>query len=365
VATIALAIRNQEFQQGRIFDLDAIDAMRDSLRPIAVPWVTVAAEARRRGLRLVTADQVGDDASEVRVLAYDWPPVAAELVAHGARAVVLTTLEPPVIAWSFYADLARLSAGVAHALVFRGAQARLAPGCTFNELRYPQAPRPASSPPDWGGRTGFLAMINSNKAIVRSPMRAFDRPRELSLKRELAAWRYRPIGRELYSERLRAIRWFARSSDFDLYGEGWERRHPQVDRATHAHALRAYRGTTSDKLATLGSYRFALAFENARFDGYVSEKLFDCLYAGAIPVYLGAPDIDRFVPPDAFVDARRFPSYAALEAHLRVLSSSQADSHLAAARAFLASPAFQSFSAERFAEQVLDLCVRASDAYWL
>jgi hypothetical protein len=357
VATIALAIRNEEFQQGRIFDLHAIGAMRDSLRPIASPWVTVAAEARRRGVRLVTADQVGGDASRVRVLAYDWPPAAAELVARGARPALLTTLEPPVIAWSFYADLPRLSAGVAHGLVFRGAQGRLAAGCTFHQLHYPQAPRPAALPSDWRERGGFLAMINSNKAIVRSPLRAFDRPRELSLRRELAVWRYRPIGRELYSERLRAIRWFARSSDFDLFGEGWERRHPQVDRATHTDALRAYRGTTPDKLATLGRYRFALAFENARFHGYVSEKLFDCLYAGTIPVYLGAPDITRDVPPDTFVDARHFPSYAALEAHLRALSPFQTDRHLAAARAFLASPAFASFSAERFAEQVLDLCM--------
>ncbi len=357
MATIALAIRNEEFQQGRIFDLDAIDAMRDSLRPIALPWVTVAAEARRRGVRLVTADQVGADASGVRLLAYDWPPAAAALVARRAKPMVLTTLEPPVIAWSFYADLPRLSAGVAHGLVFRGAQARLAPGCAFHELRYPQAPRPAGPPLAWGERSGFLAMINSNKAIVRSPLRAFDRPRELSLKREAAAWRFRPIGRELYSERLRAIRWFARSRDFDLFGEGWERRHPQVDRATHADARRAYRGVTSDKLATLGRYRFALAFENARFDGYVSEKLFDCLYAGAIPVYLGAPDIARYVPSDAFVDARRFAGCAALESYLRSLSPAAAEHYLAAARAFLDSTAFESFSAERFAEQILDLCL--------
>jgi hypothetical protein len=357
VATIALAIRNEEFQQGRIFERDAIDAMRDSLRPIALPWLTVAAEALRRGVRLVTADQVGADASGVRLLAYDWPPAAAALAARGARPTVLTTLEPPVIAWSFYADLPRLSAGVAHGLVFRGARARLAPDCSFHELRYPQARRPIGAPPSWGERGGFLAMINSNKAIVRSPWRAFDRPRELSLKREAAAWRYRPIGRELYSERLRAVRWFARSPDFDLFGEGWERRHSQVDRATHADAMRAYRGRTSDKLATLGRYRFALAFENARFDGYVSEKLFDCLYAGTIPVYLGAPDIARYVAPDAFIDARCFEGYAALESYLRSMSPASAEHHLAAARSFLDSPAVASFSAERFAEQVLDLCL--------
>lgn len=48
-------------------------------------------------------------------------------------------------------------------------------------------------------------------------------------------------------------------------------------------------------------YRFSLALENARFDGYTSEKLIASLFAGSVPIYWGNPsvgfdfNINRFI----------------------------------------------------------------------
>jgi len=42
--------------------------------------------------------------------------------------------------------------------------------------------------------------------------------------------------------------------------------------------------------------------------GYVTEKIFDCLYAGTIPLYWGAPDIEVLIPPETYIDVRRFSS---------------------------------------------------------
>src|SRR5204863_10198514 len=53
--------------------------------------------------------------------------------------------------------------------------------------------------------------------------------------------------------------------------------------------LRDDRGGAT-KLETIASYRFTLAFENALEEDYVTEKLYDPLVAGSVPVYLGAPD---------------------------------------------------------------------------
>jgi Glycosyltransferase family 10 (fucosyltransferase) C-term len=355
--TVVLAIRTPEFQAGRIFDAQALATVRASLQPIARPWLDVAREAATRGLALRTPDQL-DDVGGALLVAYDWTPATGPLIAGGARPAVLLTFEPPVIAWSFYAHLRRLSRPFPHALVFAGARDRVAPGCCYHELRYPiVASAPAEPPRPWAERTGYLVMINSNKAIVRSTLRVFDRPREVSLKRELAAWRYRPIAHELYGERLRAIRFFARRGGFDLFGEGWRARHPQVDAATHALATSVHRGALPDdhKLSTLGRYRFALAIENTRFPGYVSEKLFDCLLAGTIPVYLGAPDVERYVAREAFVDARAFGGYAELDAHLRGMSPGEAEAHLAAGAAYLRSPAFEAFSSRTFARRLVDI----------
>lgn len=364
--SVALAIRNEEFRDSRIFDPAAIAGMRESLHPIAQPWVAVRQRAESHGLNMVTADQVATrriDPRSVLLIAYDASPASEALLAQGARPALLTTLEPPVIAWSFYDRLPILSARFPHALVFAGACNRLAPGCTPHELRYPVAAGGGGRrTPLWEDRPGYLVMVNSNKAIVRSPARFFDRPREYSLKRQLASRRFSPIGRELYSERLRAIRYFSRQPDFDLFGEGWERRHPAVSPTLHAAALRSYRGLARDKLATLTGYRYGFAFENARFSGYVSEKVFDCLRAGCIPIYYGAPDVARYVPSDAFVDFGEFSSYADLDCFLRSMPVGVARRYVEAGQAYLASPAYDQFSVAAFASEIvgilLDVLVR-------
>ena len=241
---VALATRNVEFYANRVFDTRAVEAMRPSLRPMAVPWLRVQAAARERGLHLVTADRVeaeGINPREVLLLAYDWTPDAARLVERGARPAVLVSFEPPVIAWWLYANLPRLSAQFKHVFLFEGARDRVARGTRFHPLYFPQPcppPRPTGRP--WSRRR-FMVMINSSKAMPRARdlARWFDRPRELSLKRELAALRYRPIGRERYGARLRVIRAFAGRDDFDLYGEGWETRHPAMDEQLYAAARRA------------------------------------------------------------------------------------------------------------------------------
>eukprot|EP01119_Soliformovum_irregulare_P020012 TRINITY_DN6433_c0_g1_i1.p1 TRINITY_DN6433_c0_g1~~TRINITY_DN6433_c0_g1_i1.p1 ORF type:complete len:180 (-),score=40.10 TRINITY_DN6433_c0_g1_i1:19-558(-) len=43
-------------------------------------------------------------------------------------------------------------------------------------------------------------------------------------------------------------------------------------------------------------YKFALAFENSIDESYVSEKMYQGLLSGTIPVYLGAPNVEKFLP---------------------------------------------------------------------
>jgi hypothetical protein len=304
-------------------------------------------------LTLVTADQV-DDPARVQLIAYDWTPDAARLVASGARPLALVSFEPPVIAWSLYLDLPRLSRLFEHVFLFEGARARV--GTCFHSLAFPlPCPPPEQTAPPWRERR-FLAMVTSNKALPRviDARRWLDRPREVSLKRALAALRYRPIAHDRYATRLAAIDAFADRADFDLYGEGWNQRHAAISPRQHARALRVYRGAVHDKLRTLGGYRFALAIENTRFPGYVSEKLFDCLFAGTIPVYDGAPDALRYVPPEAFVDASLFTDYAALEQFLREMTEADAQHYLGAGQSFLRSPAFERFCGQTFARELVD-----------
>lgn len=52
------------------------------------------------------------------------------------------------------------------------------------------------------------------------------------------------------------------------------------------------------KLDILANYKFTIAFENAIAKDYVTEKFYDPLIAGSVPIYLGAPNINEFVPGD-------------------------------------------------------------------
>jgi hypothetical protein len=67
------------------------------------------------------------------------------------------------------------------------------------------------------------------------------------------------------------------------------------------------------KQTKISEYKFVIAFENAIYDDYVTEKFYDPLLVGSIPVYLGAPNIDSFSPgQNSFVDVRDYPDPKAL-----------------------------------------------------
>ncbi|WP_296736121.1 glycosyltransferase family 10 fucosyltransferase [Mesorhizobium sp.] len=73
------------------------------------------------------------------------------------------------------------------------------------------------------------------------------------------------------------------------------------------------------KLETISRYRFCLALENSIAPDYVTEKMFEPLAAGTVPVYLGAPNVAEFVPDNCYIDAAAVGSTAELAAYLRHL----------------------------------------------
>lgn len=74
------------------------------------------------------------------------------------------------------------------------------------------------------------------------------------------------------------------------------------------------------KLDTIARYPFTLAFENSIAEDYVTEKFFDPLVAGSVPVYLGAPNVADFAPGRrCFIDTRDFAGPGALAEHLLAL----------------------------------------------
>eukprot|EP00854_Cymbomonas_tetramitiformis_P009257 gene9257-10966_t len=84
---------------------------------------------------------------------------------------------------------------------------------------------------------------------------------------------------------------------------------------------------TGDKVRCIhhGRYPFTLAFENNEEEDYVTEKLYEPLLAGSVPVYWGAPNAAALAPAGSFVDARAVGGPKQLAEHLHALLANPAE----------------------------------------
>ncbi len=109
------------------------------------------------------------------------------------------------------------------------------------------------------------------------------------------------------------------------------------------------RGRTS-KVELLSRYRFSFAFENAIAPDYVTEKFYDPLLAGSVPVYLGAPNIAEFAPAEGcYIHAADFSGPPDLAAYLTQLNQDEA-----------AYAHFLNWRDRPFSESFKKLCQKAS-----
>lgn len=283
------------------------------------------------------------------------------------------SLESPIVASHFYHHLPTATAPFRKVWDWPGVKPRIRDSeRRFIPNAWPTTDTKRERLVPWAERR-FLAMVSGNKRALQMgwPPRSLLHPRQLlrtavqnarTLNMKLTdPW----MKSEIYVERLRAIGHFARHADFDLFGSGWERAKTKPERAVNEQITKAWRGPLpyEQKLDKLATYKFYLCFENTVFPGYLTEKLFDCFFAGVIPIYLGDPDVEDRIPSSAFIDARRFASYADLDDHLRSMTAAQAAEHLEAADQFLRSDGFKPFTADYFADTAVRVINDAAADY--
>lgn len=175
--------------------------------------------------------------------------------------------------------------------------------------------------------------------------------------------------RELYGKRLEVIRWFEKNhpEEFHLYGIGWNygpakpgrigkvlsRIERELNRAIHRTPFPSYQGQLAHKNQALERAKFSFCFENAQdIENYVTEKIFDSLFSGCIPIYLGAPNIGDLIPSTCYIDFRRFKSFEELYLHLSKIDTEEYRKMQENIQDFLNGPQFIPFSAEYFGEYV-------------
>ncbi|MCK5632957.1 hypothetical protein KAH94_04360 [bacterium] len=149
----------------------------------------------------------------------------------------------------------------------------------------------------------------------------------------------------LYGERRRVIEFFENKyhGDFDLYGFGWSKKDSKN-----------YKGTVASKVATLKDYKFSFVYENMRdFSGWVSEKPFDAMISGCVPVYWGPDNITKYIPKECFIDRRDFASTEDVYWFLKNMTQAEHQKYVDAIKVFLSSARSRLFSSEMFVDIVL------------
>lgn len=183
-----------------------------------------------------------------------------------------------------------------------------------------------------------------------------------------------PDKRELYSERIKTIRWFEKNApdDFDLHGIGWNapaRRRGWLGKIQNKLGTTllqrnsrfffpSYRGAAHAKAQVYAKYRFAICYENVRdLRGYITEKIFDAMCSGCVPVYWGASNVSDYIPVECFIDRRQFRDHEELYRNLKMMREGEFRNYQEATRSFLFSDAAWIFSAEAFAKTVVQTIV--------
>jgi len=342
---------SHHFQQDALFDLNSARLSGDN---ILAPYVSLREWFGARGIRVHTADRLLRGEGCGRRNIYVSMGIRDHYrILERRHDVVLSAffaLECPIVEPGLYLELSTIRRRFKRVFSFSDGESLkpfLRGPLDAEKFYIPQSFESVHEEIWRREDRGFLVMINANKL-----------PR--------VDWQ------ELYTERLRAVEYFSRTGEIDLYGVGWDGPPYRVGRTWMPASLqricrrglhcwqrlhpdplleaarRVYRGPAVSKAETLGRYTFALCFENMILKGWVTEKIFDCFFAGTIPIYWGAPDIETYVPEGCFIDMRRFGSYQELRSYLHSLSRKDIRGYKEQAREYLKSPQFRPFTKEAF-----------------
>lgn len=295
--------------------------------------------------------------SDIWLIQEDISSDADKLIQLGSIGKVLFCFESPLFAANFYQELPELSRQFDHCIIFDGAIINSFPRVASHKLFFPSYGSTIQLKNlDWSKRK-YLVMVAGNKYwnIIRHPIRQilanirdflFVTPKRFS----------ESMGSiQLHDKRLAAIAYFGKKGKLDLFGRGWQSliNLPSQWQNELSDVIQKLKPSLcADKQETISQYKYALCFENIEFSGYVTEKIFDCLAAGVVPIYWGAPDINNFVPSECFIDAHKFNSFQELDVYLEQMSEEMWSQMLNHGYIFMKGHLGQQYTYNAFAQRI-------------
>lgn len=319
--TIYIDPSYEAYYEDRLFDVSNATLNRDGT---LLPYERLRSAMSQRGIAVHTADSLLSSKMKGVVGDYyslglldNYPGLIGR---PDVRLQGFLIMEPPVVAPKLYRALPELTKHFERVYVHNtegdGYTLKGVDRTRLRPLYWPQ-PHRAVLEPYWcnNERLNRIVVINGNH-IPRS------------------------LRGQLYGRRIEAMSNLAKLGVVDLYGRGWGQwwSHRSMWPPywfNYKTLMSIYRGACDSKYEVLSRYRYSLCFENMSMQGYVTEKLFDCLYAGTIPLYLGAKNIQKLIPPETYVDCRQFASWEELGENMMALPEDAVMAMRQAGRAFI------------------------------
>lgn len=218
---------------------------------------------------------------------------------------------------------------------------RLVDGNRYIKYNYPQFYNKIKFN-DFSNRSTLLTLISNNKFLNHNAKN------------------------DMYLERYKVIQYYEKKmGDFKLFGSGWNkplRRNRLYSRLSEKILpnfcevkLKNYQGVVKSKLITYADSKFSLCLENVSgIPGYITEKIFDSMFVGCVPVYCGASNVQQYIPNNCWIDYNRFDSPAELHYFLSNMSKSDYDEYHFNINSFLSNWQFNQFSTESFCDIVIN-----------
>ncbi len=334
---IALWNRYPEFANNRLFMEEAYGIGEDLGRPI----IELKESIEKRGYVVETLDMDKSSRYE-KVIFFDYPDensrcCALEDIPFDRRYLVLSECE------MIYGENARRDLLRFFNKVFTYDD-DLVKGCGYIKLNIPNViKKPLIAQKD---KQKLITLIAGNKTSDKDG--------------------------ELYGKRLNFIRYMEahHPDEFEFYGTGWLEttftgsasifNHFSFLRRAFAEKHPCYHGSVEKKNEVQSRYKFVLAYENTcAIPGYISEKLWDVFFSGAVPVYFGAPNILDYVPENCFIDARKFNSDDEIYKYIKGISEHEYDEYLENIAGMLASDVAKPFSSDYFCNTIIENVISA------
>lgn len=352
-------IFTKDFLENKLFNESYISNF-----PGSAFWPIVHDFCLQRNWVLITSDIFLSQEQEYHqykkyIISEMYTPTTDILIEKGAIPLILFSQESPNVALHFHKNIYAYTSKYKHSILFGGLKEYVHPSTVFHTLYWPNnlKNKVNTSSGNWSDKE-LLVMVASNK-------RRFD----VALDRPFVFWR-RLIKKtyvsyikatnslfrfeDLYEKRIKAILHFSNVKGFALFGTLWNEENG-LNRKYFEAVKKLDPVKIDDKHATLAKYKFNLCFENCVFPGYVTEKIFDCLLAGTIPVYFGAPDVEKYLPNGCFLNYQDYNSFSTLQKALEGMTAEKANSYLESGKQFLQSNEFNKFTITHFAKLINDI----------